>query len=206
MKQSERREFLKLSAASCAFLGLSTSGCVSTTDVSREEVSKKLARVTKEPGRKGKSVAELASEPMDEVRVGIIGMGMRGPTHANHMLALSPRAKLTCLCDVRENVVRNYMKRKNVSLPESAIYTGSEEIWRKMVERDDLDLVIIATDWKWHKEMALYSMLMGKHVAVEVPAVLDLEGCWDLVDTAEMMQRHCFMMENVCYGDEEMWL
>ncbi|MEM9849566.1 MAG: alpha-N-acetylgalactosaminidase, partial [Bacteroidota bacterium] len=54
--------------------------------------------------------------------------------------------------------------------------------------------------------MAVYAMEQGKHVAVEVPAAMTLEDCWKLVDTAEATQRNCMMMENVCYGDEELWV
>ena len=54
--------------------------------------------------------------------------------------------------------------------------------------------------------MCIFSMQNNKHVAVEVPAASTLEDTWKLVDTAEETQRHCMMMENVCYGDEELWL
>jgi hypothetical protein len=44
----------------------------------------------------------------------------------------------------------------------------------------------------------------GKHAAVEVPAAITLEECWQLVDAAEQTQRHCLMLENCCYGETEM--
>lgn len=43
-------------------------------------------------------------------------------------------------------------------------------------------------------------MEAGKHAFVEVPAAVTLEECWQFVDTAERTQRHCMMLENVCYG------
>ena len=69
--------------------------------------------------------------------------------------------------------------------------------------RDDLDLVIIATPWNWHVEMAVAGMTHGKHAAVEVPAATTLEDCWKLVDTSEQTRRHCTMLENCCYGYNE---
>ena len=39
----------------------------------------------------------------------------------------------------------------------------------------------------------------GKHGAVEVPAAMDLDECWQLVNTAEKYQRHCMMLENCVY-------
>jgi predicted dehydrogenase len=41
---------------------------------------------------------------------------------------------------------------------------------------------------------------------VEVPAAISIEGAWSLVNTAEKTQQHCMMLENVCYGEEELWV
>jgi hypothetical protein len=54
--------------------------------------------------------------------------------------------------------------------------------------------------------MCVQVMQQNKHAAVEVPAAYSLEDTWKLVDTAEETQRNCMMMENVCYGDEELWI
>ena len=69
--------------------------------------------------------------------------------------------------------------------------------------RDDLDLVIIATPWDWHVDMAVAAMKHGKHAAIEVPAATTIEDCWRLVDTSEETRRHCMMLENCCYGANE---
>jgi predicted dehydrogenase len=47
-------------------------------------------------------------------------------------------------------------------------------------------------------------MRHGKHAATEVPAAFTLAECWELVETAEQTQRHCYMLENCCYGETEM--
>ena len=44
----------------------------------------------------------------------------------------------------------------------------------------------------------------GKHAAIEVPAAMTLDECWQLVDTAEQTRRHCLMLENCCYGEIEL--
>lgn len=68
-----------------------------------------------------------------------------------------------------------------------------------MCEQDDIDLVYIATPWKWHTPIAVYAMECGKHVAVEVPAAGTLEDCWQLVETSERTKKHCMQLENCCY-------
>ena len=52
--------------------------------------------------------------------------------------------------------------------------------------------------------MSVDAMNAGKHVCVEVPIAYTVEDCWKLIDTAEKTQRNCMMMENVCYGREEL--
>jgi hypothetical protein len=47
-------------------------------------------------------------------------------------------------------------------------------------------------------------MVNGKHVGVEVPAATTLKECWELVDISEKTRRHCLIMENCCYGFNEM--
>lgn len=47
--------------------------------------------------------------------------------------------------------------------------------------------------------MATFAMECNKHVAIEVPAAMSVEECWQLVDTAEKTRRHCIMLENCCY-------
>src|ERR1019366_5906456 len=83
------------------------------------------------------------------------------------------------------------------------LYTTGDHAFESLVARDDLDLVIIATPWNWHVEMAVAAMKHGKHVMVEVPAATSVEDCWKLVDTSEQTRRHCTMLENCCYRSEE---
>ncbi|MFO7937152.1 MAG: acetylgalactosaminidase, partial [Kiritimatiellia bacterium] len=60
--------------------------------------------------------------------------------------------------------------------------------------------------WLWHTPMAVYAMKCGKHVALEVPAAMTLDECWQLVETAEATGKHCMMLENCCYGYNEMMM
>jgi predicted dehydrogenase len=52
--------------------------------------------------------------------------------------------------------------------------------------------------------MALSAMKNGKHAAVEVPVCTTLQECWDIVDTSEATRKHCIILENCCYGANEM--
>ncbi len=50
----------------------------------------------------------------------------------------------------------------------------------------------------------LFAMNQGRHVAVEVPMATSVEDCWRLVDASEQNRRHCIMLENCCYGYNEL--
>ena len=63
----------------------------------------------------------------------------------------------------------------------------------------DIDLIYITAPWSWHTPMAVYAMEHGKHVAVEVPAAVTIDQCWQLVETSERTKKHCMMLENCCY-------
>jgi predicted dehydrogenase len=47
-------------------------------------------------------------------------------------------------------------------------------------------------------------MRNGKHAASEVPFAMNVEDCWQVVETAERERRHCVMMENCNYDRPEM--
>ncbi len=138
------------------------------------------------------------AEPLDTVRVGFIGLGMRGPGAVRRFTHLD-RTSVKALCDLmpeRADSANNILTR--AGLPAADTYSG-EEGWKQLCDRDDINLVYIATPWQNHAEMAVYAMEKGKHVAVEVPAAMNLEECWKLVDTSERTRRHCMMLENCVY-------
>lgn len=170
------------------------------------QVEDQLEKLLETPARKGKSVMGLKAEPMEQVKVAFIGLGMRGPGHAKQVAFLKDKATIRAICDIRAEKAEAASQMLQEMGQSPAVYAGKEEAWKEMLQRDDIDLVIIATPWDDHVPMAVYAMQQGKHVAVEVPAAMTLEGCWQLVDTAETTQRNCMMLENVCYGDEELWL
>ena len=201
MKKQNRRKFLQLSALSGAFLGLPIS-----KTYARSAVEKKLARITESRKTNAVTVMGLRDEPIEQVKVAFIGLGNRGPGHLKHVAAVHPKATITAICDIREKRTENALKILEKHGQKPAVYTGSADAWKEMVKRDDIDLVIISTPWDDHVPMCVYTMQQGKHVAVEVPAAVTLDECWQLVDTAEATRRNCMMMENVCYGDEELWI
>lgn len=144
------------------------------------------------------SMLAFAAEPIPTVRVGFVGIGMRGSAAVSRFTHLEG-IEVKGLCDlVQENIDKCQEMLTNAQMPKAEEYKGEEE-YKKLCERDDVDLIYISTPCTKHVEVALYAMEHGKHVAVEVPAAITLDECWKLVDTSERTRRHCMMLENCIY-------
>ena len=155
-------------------------------------------------GAFGVSSAIPSARPLESVRVGVIGLGARGSAHVELLLLLEG-VELKALCDVYAPAAEeNASKCSQSGRPRPTLYREGDHAYRAMLEREDLDAVVIATPWRWHTPMAIEAMAAGKHALIEVPAAVTLDECWELVETQERTGRHCMMLENVCYGREEL--
>ncbi|SHG58362.1 Predicted dehydrogenase [Fodinibius roseus] len=138
------------------------------------------------------------------VRIGMIGVGGRGTGHLRGLLTRSD-IEIPAICDMDEehaDRAEKLVAGSGRQAPE--LYTRGEDDYLRMLQREDLDGIVIATPWHWHAPMAVATMKSGKHVGVEVPVATTLEGCWDLVRTSEATGMSCMILENVCYRRDVM--
>ena len=201
-----RKSFLNLTARAGIFLGFTPSliGC-KTQDMLHEDHVNELLLDNKATG----SALNLTVDPISKVRVGIIGMGNRGSVLIQmfEYLVKNNHAEIVALSDLKEDKLNtNNEYLKTIQNKEAKLYFGNENEWKKVAERDDIDLLIIATPWNYHTEMSVYGMEQGKHVACEQPMAMTLEDCWRLIEVAERTKRHCMYMENCCFNGEELWV
>ena len=230
-KNHSRREFLK----QLAFVGAGAAAFPSTLAALSDENPAKESSVpgseekpafemrSRVPGVK--SVLNLKTEPVETVRVGIIGLGHRGLGSFSRSRSVPggngvyrgllgeilkiPFARVSAICDTsyeRTKEAAEICRRWRPDVPAPKIFSGTESAWETLCEEENIDVIFIATPWRWHAPMAIRAMESGKHAFVEVPAALTLEECCSLVDTSEQTRRHCVMLENCCFGDEEMFV
>jgi hypothetical protein len=155
-------------------------------------------------GSIGGSMMDYSIAPLTTVRVGLIGMGRRGLPMLRLLLAIHG-VEIKAISDPHAPAIENAKQlfaELDVALPD--FYGDGDYDYRNMLERDDIDVVYIATPWKWHTPMSVEVMDSGKHALIEVPAALTIDECWQLVETSERTRMNCMMMENVCYGREEL--
>lgn len=151
------------------------------------------------------NVLQLRCEPIDKVRIGFIGLGVRAKRAIMRMMHIKG-VEITAICDL---VSRNVDEAQSIIAENGkrhAMAYCDSNGWIRICESADIDLVYVCTDWSSHARIAVHAMECGKHVALEVPAATTIEDCWRLVDTAEKSRRHCIMLENCCYDEFELTL
>lgn len=140
-----------------------------------------------------------------KVRVGIIGVGLRGQNHLDLLLRRDD-VDLAAICDIDERMLRTsreMITKSGKKMP--LVFTGDPYAWKKMLEIKDLDAIIIATPWEWHKPMIISVLEAGiKYVGTEVVLGITLQDHWDVVKAAEKYAAHVMMLENVCYRRDVM--
>ena len=149
------------------------------------------------------SVAELRCEPLETVRVGIVGLGVRAKRAVMRMMHIKG-CEITAICDlVPENIeeTESIIAQHGGKTPISLCGTDG---WKELCSLPCVDLVYICTDWASHADIAVHAMEHDKHVATEVPAATTITDCWRIVETAERHRRHFIMLENCCYDEFEL--
>src|SRR3990167_10141166 len=141
MSGFDRRSFLKASMATAA-IGAITSCAQAGSNTG----------ITTKP--KGKSVMGLVAPKMNEVRVGLIGVGERGSGYVDHFNKIEG-ARITAICDPDSLVLdRARTKMAEYGNTTAAFYGNGDYAYRELLNRQDVDIVVIATPWKWHHPMA----------------------------------------------------
>jgi predicted dehydrogenase len=200
----KKLKLFSLAFAAMLFLGFQSANAQSLSPTTKWHWNKgKIVIETPQRPEGQKDVLGLALPKKKVVRIGLVGLGMRGPGAVENF-SLIPGVQVVALCDYEEKraVKQNERLRKNGLAP-AAVYYG-EKGYEALCKRPDIDLVYIATDWEHHAIVAKCALENGKNVADEVPSAMNLQECWDLINLAEQKQLNCMILENCCYDWFEM--
>ncbi|MDC0908739.1 Gfo/Idh/MocA family oxidoreductase [Flavobacteriales bacterium] len=198
----KRKAFMKSILGASAFLGFP----ISKIDAENNSIQELIDKAKRDNNG---SMFGFKCSKIEKVRIGIIGLGNRGNTLLEMLeyLIKNNHAEINGLSDLTYKKVNlasekiSSWQRKKIKL-----FYDSNDDWKKMCKRDDIDLIIIATPWNLHAKMAIFSMENNKHVGCEVPIASTLKDCWKIIETAERTKKHCMMMENCNYNEEELWI
>ena len=114
----------------------------------------------------------------DKIRFGVIGCGGMGTGHLNGLVGRSTADSLQVdgVCDVYQ---RRLTRAKEIGQCDGSLD------YRKLLDRNDIDAVLIATPDHWHGKIAIDAMAAGKHVYVEKPMTHTVEQALELRDAVK---------------------
>ncbi|HEY6083650.1 MAG TPA: Gfo/Idh/MocA family oxidoreductase [Chitinophagaceae bacterium] len=192
----DRRNFLKLAG----LLGAGMASVAPLQGFGRAEIGDLISSEDKLMDKKKQifNMCGYRAPKLDIVRIGFVGLGNRGSAavpRINNIEGIS----INGLCDIRPERVQLTLASIKNSPYHPALYSGTEDAWEKMCERDDIDVIYIATPWNLHVPIATYALSHGKHVCLEVGNAESIEECWELVRASEANKKHLIFLENCCY-------
>lgn len=143
------------------------------------------------PAGMGLTACNRRSGPGDQVRVALVGCRNMGFTNICGFLE-QPDVSLAALCDIDQNIldsrstdIQKYAYDKKLPVPKFDRFGD----FRKILDRKDIDAVIIATPDHWHALMAIMACQAGKDVYVEKPAANSIFEADQMVRASERYQR-----------------
>lgn len=198
--KTNRRNFFRITGAAGA--GILSGGLTSCITKEKTALNSNLSHIQEEANRKHSqrfNMSGYAAPAIDAVRIGFIGLGMRGPG-AVERIANIEGVEIKALCDERPDRVEKAQKTlSDHGLHAAKAYSGNKDSWKELCQSNEIDLVYICTPWQLHTPMAVFAMENGKHAVSEVPAATTVEEAWQLIETSEKTKKHCMMLENCCY-------
>ncbi|MFT3682093.1 MAG: Gfo/Idh/MocA family oxidoreductase [Ferruginibacter sp.] len=151
------------------------------------------------------TVKLFSADNPKKIKIGIIGVGLRGQDHLGLILHRDD-VELAAICDVDARMLmmaKEMIAKSGKKMPQ--VFTGDEHAWKTMLDTKNLDGVIIATPWEWHKPMIIGALESGiRYIATEVVLGITIQDHWEVVRAAEKCCANVMMLENVCYRRDVM--
>jgi predicted dehydrogenase len=125
----------------------------------------------------------------DRLRIATVGAGDRGTYDTICCLKCAPGIELVAMADLFRDRVDEALAKLRKEVPEQVKVTESDivlgfDAYRKVMERTDVDLVLLLTPPGFRPEMAAAAVECGKHIFMEKPGAVDPVGVRSLLDTA----------------------
>jgi hypothetical protein len=137
------------------------------------------------------------SSPSNLINVAMIGCGRQTVTVNIPQLLESKNARIVAVCDVDSWRLANAQKQVNdyYSKLKGTSYNGCESCddYRKLMQRTDIDAVMISTPDHWHVPIAIEAARSGKHISLEKPVSTCIDHGRKLV---EALKKHQVITRN----------
>lgn len=136
-----------------------------------------------------------------KINVGLIGLGARGMALLSEVILKMDDVQVISICDLSNERLE---RAKQVFESYEKALPLTETDYMKVITNANVDAVIVSTSWTDHSEITIHAMEEGKYVACEVGGAFTIEECWKLVHTYEKTKTPCMLLENCCFGRDEL--
>jgi predicted dehydrogenase len=116
-------------------------------------------------GSTAKSYAQILGAN-DRVNFAVIGVRSRAYAHLSALKANKKDARISYVCDVDTNTMKKFATDTEKEMGEAP---ATDQDFRHILQKKDVDAITIATPDHWHTPMAIAGLQAGKHVYVEKP-------------------------------------
>ncbi|QGU94987.1 gfo/Idh/MocA family oxidoreductase [Clostridium bovifaecis] len=117
---------------------------------------------------------------MKKLKFAIIGCGRISYKHVEGLVNNREEAVLVATCDVDINKAAEKKKEYIEKMGEGFVVNTYSD-YKEMLEKEDIDVITIATESGYHPEIAIYCMKKGKHAVVEKPMALSVEDADEMI-------------------------
>lgn len=136
-----------------------------------------------------------------KIKMAMIGLGSRGKGLLETAYLEHPEAEFVAVCDIYQDRCEecaDIIEKAGFARPKTT--TDYKEI----LDMPEVEAVILCTSWDQHINLCIEAMHKGKYVGCEVGGAYSLRECWRLVEAYEETKVPVMLLENCCYGRDEM--
>lgn len=137
----------------------------------------------------------------DKLNIGIIGLGGRGYGLMDGVILHMDDIEIVGVCDTYRDRAQNAADKVEQVKGNKPFITQD---YKELIASSEVEAVIVSSAWTGHIEIIIECMKAGKPVGTEVGGAYSIEECWQLIRAYEETGVPCMLLENCCYGREEM--
>lgn len=137
----------------------------------------------------------------EKLNIGIIGLGGRGYGLMDGVILHMDDIEIVGVCDIYKDRAQNAADKVEQVKGNKPFITQD---YKELIASSEVEAVIVSSAWTGHIEIIIECMKAGKPVGTEVGGAYSIEECWQLIRAYEETGVPCMLLENCCYGREEM--
>lgn len=122
---------------------------------------------------------------MKRLKFAIIGCGRISYKHVEGLVENNDVSELVATCDVNLSLAEAKKQEYIEKTKNETVQVGTYEDYKEMLDKEEIDVVTIATESGYHAEIAIYCMNKGKHVVVEKPMAMSIQDAEEMIAVAK---------------------